>query len=651
MTGSRFRSRDLAAAPVAVAVLLLALATMPGVLAGEVAVERIAGPDRISTAVAAAHVSHPDGADHVLLARADDYPDAVAGATLAGALDAPLLLTAADAVGATLQAALEGLGTSRVTLLGGAAAIGDEVADRLAETVDVTRVFGDDRFGTAAAIARRAAEVTPVGTVDGVATALLVTGEAFPDALAAGQAAASAGLPILLTAAGGLPEATTMALTDLGIGHVVVVGGVAAVGAAVEAELTALGVTVERVAGPDRTATAAALATWAVEALDLSPATVVLARADEFADALPAASLAAATRSPVLLLQRPQTAGTAAVGWLRDRCEEVERLRVLGGPAAVTAATAATVADAAGCAGPSPGPTATAPPTPTPTPTAPPGGDFPAPGEVGFLGDEGDLQVIDGPGDAPPGTEWAGDHLAVTGTDVVLDGVLVRGGVELQTIGTLTIRDSVVEGGHGTSFVVLCRAAGATLDISDSTLRWREGAQIDVGIGNGAIQAANVRVLATRNDISGTADGIQFAGDGSRITSNWIHDLALVGDYPDNTHNDGIQMFDGADVVIARNRIEIGFDGVHQNGAIFLQPGDGNDIPGIRITGNYLQGGGFTLRLEKPSTSGAVVTDTTFGPLDPGAFGYVSVTEGATIAEWSGNVTVDGTPVGPPGGG
>jgi ell wall binding domain 2 (CWB2)/Cysteine-rich secretory protein family len=58
-------------------------------------VQRIAGGDRISTAVAVSQQVFPR-ADAVVLARADQYPDALAGASLAAALGGPVLLTAPD---------------------------------------------------------------------------------------------------------------------------------------------------------------------------------------------------------------------------------------------------------------------------------------------------------------------------------------------------------------------------------------------------------------------------------------------------------------------------------------------------------------------------------------------------------------------------
>jgi hypothetical protein len=263
---------------------------------------------------------------------------------------------------------------------------------------------------------------------------------------------------------------------------------------------------------------------------------------------------------------------------------------------------------------------------------------------VGYLGDVGALRVIDGPGTAPAGTSWSGGALYVSASTLTLDGVYVKGGVVHEGSGVLTIRNSIIEGGYGTWMVLYGNRQGSTIDVRDSTLRWRGGVNPDVGSGNGAIQVSEaLTIIALRNDISGTADGLQLAGPNNRIEQNWIHGLAAVGQYPNNTHNDGIQIYNGSGLVIANNRIEIGFDGVHQNAALFFQTGSAS-VASPRITGNYLQGGGYTLRFEG-NTNGAIVQGNVFGPLEGGAWGDAYCWAPATIADWSGNRHVDGSTV------
>jgi hypothetical protein len=237
--------------------------------------------------------------------------------------------------------------------------------------------------------------------------------------------------------------------------------------------------------------------------------------------------------------------------------------------------------------------------------------------------------------------------LEVSATDLILDGVLLKGSVDFLGQGTLTIRNSIIEGGWGSPFVVLGRTTGATIDVRDCTLRWRAGTSPDPGSGIGAIQiAASVKIIALRNDISGAPDGIQTAGDDTLIQQNWIHDLGLTGAYPNNSHNEAVFVHQGARVQVLDNRFEVGWDGTHQTAALFFQPGQGDSITRPTVSGNFLSGGGYTLRFEG-STSTAVVKGNVFEQL-PHQFGDVSVTEGATVSEWSDNRHVDGSAVPPP---
>lgn len=274
---------------------------------------------------------------------------------------------------------------------------------------------------------------------------------------------------------------------------------------------------------------------------------------------------------------------------------------------------------------------------------------MPSAGQVGFRGDPGSLTVIDGPGKGPSGTTWNSGVLQVTGNDVTLDKVFVKGGVTFQGSGTLTVKDSIIEGNRSAQSAVL--GMKGHLDIQDSTIRWKagEGGPQDQW-GNGAIHGDSTMTIL-RNDISGTPDGIQNGPGRSRIEQNYIHDLARIGSYPNNTHNDGIQSYGGPDLSIRYNRIDIegpdgvAYDGTHQNGAVFVQP-SGNSSQNLQVVGNFLAGGGYIVRLEGPM-SGAVVTDNKFGPTT-GGWGEVLVDKGVGIAQWSGNLAASGKPVDQP---
>jgi hypothetical protein len=167
-------------------------------LASHITLTRLSGSDRIGTAIAISMNSFPvsGSAKAVVLARSDpgQFADALVGAALAAAKKGPLLLTPSTNLDpralAEIQRVLPTGGT--VYALGGTGALSAAVASSLTTAgFTVARYGGTDRFGTAAIVADQ-------GLGDPV-TVFEATGLNFPDALAAGAAAAHIGGAVLLT--------------------------------------------------------------------------------------------------------------------------------------------------------------------------------------------------------------------------------------------------------------------------------------------------------------------------------------------------------------------------------------------------------------------------------------------------------------------
>jgi putative cell wall-binding protein len=198
------------------------------------------------------------------------------------------------------------------------------------------RLAGNDRYGTAADIA-----VDSFGTSDNV---LLANGVRFPDALSGNYLAGALGAPILLTDQNTLPQATRDAFTRLGAKTVTILGGTAAVSAAVEAELRTMGLTINRVAGVDRYETSRAVAEEPgnenVGTVGTSGRTAILASGQNFADALAAGPLAYAADLPVILTEPGELSDAA-----RQALENlnIDHVLIAGGTAAVSAAVEAEV--------------------------------------------------------------------------------------------------------------------------------------------------------------------------------------------------------------------------------------------------------------------------------------------------------------------
>jgi putative cell wall-binding protein len=284
--------------------------------------QRLGGPDRFATAARVSAETFADGAEVAYVATGWDFADALAGGPVAARAAGPVLLATRDTLPAATAQELQRLRPARIVVLGGRAAISPEVETALRPLArrDVTRVAGTDRYGTAAALV--SGSFSP-----GPAVVYVATGEGFADALSAGAAAARVGAPLLLTGRTSLPAATRTELERLDAQRVVVVGGPAAVDDVVLTELAGLSrQPVTRSSGPDRYATAAAIA-----ATFPSASTVFLATGMAFPDALAGVPAAGAAGAPMLLVGGPApTAAAEQVARL-----DPDRLVIVGGKAAV----------------------------------------------------------------------------------------------------------------------------------------------------------------------------------------------------------------------------------------------------------------------------------------------------------------------------
>ncbi|WP_022923866.1 cell wall-binding repeat-containing protein [Serinicoccus marinus] len=185
------------------------------------------------------------------------------------------------------------------------------------------RLSGTDRYGTAARVAE---QWSP-----GVGVVYVVSGQDYPDALAASARAGVYDAPLLLTRHDRLPGATTRALERLRPDRLVVLGGTDAVSGGVLRDLRGYARTgrVDRVAGTDRYGTAAALAGYYPSRVDR----VLLASGRDFPDALAGAAVANGQQAP-LLLTRPEGLPSTTIRALRRL--QPREIVVLGGDGAVT---------------------------------------------------------------------------------------------------------------------------------------------------------------------------------------------------------------------------------------------------------------------------------------------------------------------------
>ena len=347
-------------------------------------VNRVSGPNRYATAQAIAHALGDLSDKTVVIASGDNFPDALAASYLAGQDESPILLTTPSSVPtATLQALAYG-GATKVVLVGGVNSISNAVQTTLDNThtydfpatatsqpndatLDVSRIGGADRYATAALVAENPGldKAGTIGIADGttcsndVKQAIVASGETFPDALSAGGLAyggvsddgcGGGPIPLLLTPSGSVSPAAAIAIRDLGVKHVILMGGTATVSQAVENGLDSInGVTVTRVAGATRQETAVKLAS-----LILGPDAIgawnsgvfLVARPDTFPDALAASALSGGLFAPLYLANSSTELGAANSTAIVDYPQDYGRGVLIGGTTSLSDGVGTQVATA-----------------------------------------------------------------------------------------------------------------------------------------------------------------------------------------------------------------------------------------------------------------------------------------------------------------
>lgn len=177
----------------------------------------------------------------VYLASGENFPDALAVSSVAAATRRPMLLTGSQELAYWATLVLEQIEPDRVIVVGGPQAIADHVVEQARQDAGgatVERLYGDDRYATAAAVARH-------GLAEGLdATAPLwaATGTSFPDALAAGPAAGRQNGTLLVANGTGLTDPTLQFVDEMRCQPegLVVVGGTAAFSTTAERDLASV---------------------------------------------------------------------------------------------------------------------------------------------------------------------------------------------------------------------------------------------------------------------------------------------------------------------------------------------------------------------------------------------------------------------------
>ncbi|HET7645812.1 MAG TPA: cell wall-binding repeat-containing protein [Candidatus Limnocylindria bacterium] len=183
-------------------------------------VGRLAGPDRYATAAQVARASFSPGVPAVFVATGRTFPDALTAGPAAAALGGPVLLVDPTSIPQATADALAWLQPRKIYIVGGPGVVSDGVTAALQgySAEPVARLWGADRFATAAAVAQ--------AFFGGPRFAVyLATGRNFPDALTAVPAASVNGAPLLLVTQHDVPAPTAGELLRIRPARTYLAGG------------------------------------------------------------------------------------------------------------------------------------------------------------------------------------------------------------------------------------------------------------------------------------------------------------------------------------------------------------------------------------------------------------------------------------------
>ncbi len=282
------------------------------------------GIDRYETSVSVSEYGWENKSKAVVIGRGDLSIDALTGSVLAKKLDSPLLLTTSKSLPDTVLDEIKRLQPEKVYLLGGTNAISSNVENQLKGLSDVTRISGAERYETAVKVADEINNNHEIFVV--------TKDEKSPDALSIASYASMMQIPILYTTKDSLHESVEAYMKENTINKVTIIGGQSAVSTEVERQLMSLASDVSRVYGDDRYQTSLTIAEK--YSSEFEEKTLFFARGDVFIDALPASSLAAAMKSPLILTRKDQLPDNVKA-WLDERTVLADTY-FLGGKGAIS---------------------------------------------------------------------------------------------------------------------------------------------------------------------------------------------------------------------------------------------------------------------------------------------------------------------------
>ena len=306
---------------------ILSVAATIGMLSTSVSASvisnRVEGSDRVKTSVEVANSGWTQS-DYAVIAYAWDFPDAVSAAPLAYKYHAPILLTNKESLNSTISTELTNLKVKHVFIVGGVGVVSANVESQISSKgIDIQRLSGSDRYQTSIAIANQ------VGTTGSI---IVTNGYSPYEALSISPIAAKKGIPIILTARKGVPDAIINYLKQNNITQTYILGKADGTSDSDGVADTTIFPNPVRITGAniyERNINIIKMFDG-----DLNYSKIYLATGKAFADALAGSALAATTSSPLIFVDNKMPQVTK--DFISSKAASVSSVVILGGTGAVS---------------------------------------------------------------------------------------------------------------------------------------------------------------------------------------------------------------------------------------------------------------------------------------------------------------------------
>lgn len=268
---------------------------------------RIQGKDRYETSANIALATCGGGCDNVYIASGVSYSDGITISPLAIINKGAMLLVEKDRVPSSIISALKKITPKNIYIAGGANSVSESVTNELQKTTGakIKRFAGKNRFETSQMI---------TDEYDNPNGVYLTTGTNWPDALAIAPLAGLNNWPILLTEGNNVGSNAITFLEKKTPKSVTFIGGKYSSEERNKALIASWSNGMESISGPDRYGTALDIAKFKYP----NSTGMVYVSGANFADALGGATIAAASKLPIVLL-RPGCSSDKAVEYSKNK--------------------------------------------------------------------------------------------------------------------------------------------------------------------------------------------------------------------------------------------------------------------------------------------------------------------------------------------